>query len=330
MATERVGKPAVAVRVDRPFRFRSMILSHGWYDLAPFVWDDAGESLRSAFHLGDRAVCFVVASAVDARGGRVLRASLQGGGPLSPADRKEAARRLVWMFRLDEDYRPFHAACGRHRALRWVVRDGLGAFLRNPGLFEELAKILLTTNISWAGTRSMTRALVEWLGDPVRPWYGTEEAPRAFPAAESIAGVSERSLRRNARLGYRAPYLLDLADGVASGRTVLARFLERDRPVDDLARAIGSLKGFGPYAVSAALLSLGRYERLVLDSWIRGTVARMHFRSPRVSDRSIERLYARWGEWKALGCWFDCAWDSWMKDVIGRGETARLLRREES
>jgi len=79
------------------------------------------------------------------------------------------------------------------------------------------------------------------------------------------------------------------------------------------------LKGFGPYAVNSLLMSLGRYERLVIDSWIRKTVAKRHFKSPRVTDRSIERFFAPWGDWRALACWFDCAHESWMRNDIAKG-----------
>ncbi|RPJ40588.1 MAG: hypothetical protein EHM19_13460 [Candidatus Latescibacterota bacterium] len=134
-----------------------------------------------------------------------------------------------------------------------------------------------------------------------------------------LAGRSESELRREARVGYRAPFLLRLAEKAASGALDEGALLDPKRPTEDLAREIGRLDGFGPYATNAALLSLGRYDRLVLDSWIRGTVARIHFRSPRVTDRSIERRYAPWGEWKTLACWFDCAWETWMRDALARG-----------
>jgi N-glycosylase/DNA lyase len=309
------GLRALSIPIRRPFGFRPMVLSHGWRDLPPFEWDDGARSLRTTFLLRNRAVTLGVTSEAETNGGQRLRVRAVG-GPLDPVERTEVAERVAWMFRLEEDFRPFHDRCRRRRALRWVVREGLGAFLRNPSLFEELAKILLTTNIHWAGTRAMVRLLLDRFGIPVEGWAAGSEAPRAFPPPERIAGTPEARLREEVRLGYRAPYLLDLAEAAASGRLAAERLLDRDRPTEEVARAIRELKGFGPYATNAALLSLGRYDRMVLDSWIRGTVNRIHFRSPRVTDRSIERLYAGWGEWKTLACWFDCAWETWMRDAL--------------
>jgi 3-methyladenine DNA glycosylase/8-oxoguanine DNA glycosylase len=315
MTASRGGK-AITIDVRRPFGFRPMVLSHGWRDLSPFEWDDREETLRTTFLVGERAVSLVVTSDGEAGEGQRLRAGVVAGGPLSARERAEVEGRLAWMFRLEEDFGPFHEACRRRGALPWVVREGLGAFLRNPTLFEELAKILLTTNVSWAGTRSMTRLLLETYGTPVRSWPAGSPPPRAFPAPEAIAGEKEAALRKRVRLGYRAPYLLELAEAVAKGKLRLAALADPARPTEELARTIRACKGFGPYASNAVLLSLGRYDRLILDSWIRSTVARVHFRSCPIADRSIERRYAPWGEWKTLACWFDCAWESWMRDAL--------------
>jgi len=318
----RKRSPSFTIDVPRPFDFRLMILSHGWCDLVPFVWRTEERLLDTVFRVGRRPLSFRIGARRDPRGGMRLRAVQTGGKPIGEAERKEAKERIRMMFRLDEDFTPFHGLCAKRKELGWVKGHGLGSFLRNPSLFEEFVKVLLTTNVSWAGTRSMTRLLMERLGETVRPWEGEGEVPRAFPPAESIAGLTEKALREEVRVGYRAPFLLAFAEKVAAGALDLDRFLDRSRSTGEIAAEIGSIKGFGPYAVSALLLSLGRYDRLILDSWIRATVAKVHFRSPRVSDRSIERKYAPWGEWKVLACWFDCAWESWLRDDALAGGTA--------
>jgi 3-methyladenine DNA glycosylase/8-oxoguanine DNA glycosylase len=239
------------------------------------------------------------------------------------------------MFRLDDDLREFHRECRASDRLRWVARLGLGRFLRNPSLFEEFVKVLLTTNVNWAGTKQMTARLIDAFGEPVRARRGSDpkasdpvseardrDELRAFPAPEALAGTTESVLRSRCRLGYRAPYLLTFADDVASGRLSLEPFEDLSVDTPTLARELGLIKGFGPYAVNALLMSLGRFERIILDSWIRKMVARRYFKNPMVSDRSIERVYKPWGKWKALACWFDCAHESWLKAEIEK-EIAR-------
>ena len=320
----RKRNPSFTVAVPRPFDFRLMILSHGWCDLVPFVWRADERALDTVFRVGRRPpLSFRIGTRRGSTGSMTLRVTQTGGKPIGQAERKEGKERIRMMFRLDEDFTPFHGLCAKRKELGWVKEHGLGPFLRNPSLFEEFVKVLLTTNVSWAGTRSMTRLLMERLGEPVRPWAGEGAAPRAFPTARAIAGLTEKALREEVRVGYRAPFLLAFAEKVAAGELDLDRFLDWSRSTGEIADEIGSIKGFGPYAVSALLLSLGRYDRLILDSWIRATVAKVHFRSPRVSDRSIERKYAPWGAWKVLACWFDCAWESWLRDdLAGAGGTA--------
>jgi 3-methyladenine DNA glycosylase/8-oxoguanine DNA glycosylase len=244
---------------------------------------------------------------------------------MGKGDAASLERTIRWMFRLDEDFTPFQARCRRTRHLTWVARYGLGAFLRNADLFEDFIKILLTTNVSWAGTRLMNCKLIEHLGRPVEPAGGFDPPLRAFPDPGDVASATESFLRRKVRVGYRAPYLIEFAGKVASGALRLEDFLDPDLSSEDLARKLSSLKGFGPYAVSALFLTLGRYDRLILDSWTRKKSAERHFKSGRATDRSLRRVYEPWGSWKTLACWFECAYDTWYKDeLMTGGERIRL------
>ena len=314
----------ISLAVRRPFRFRSMVLSHGWYALPPFRWDGKKGALEVAFRAAGRPAAFRVTSRRDGREGQSLRAVRIGGPPLTAGARRDARAALRWMFRLDEDLTPFHRLAAERGELEFVVREGLGAFLRAPSLFEEFAKVLLTTNVSWSGTKRMTRSLIAAAGEPVRPWNGEGEAPRLFPEPEEVARLGVKGLRDRCGLGYRAPYLHTFASSVARGDRELEAFADPSRDTEDLAAALASIRGFGPYAVSTLLTSLGRYDRLILDSWIRKTVSDMHYRSRSIADRTIERRYAPWGRWKTLACWFDCAWASWLEDAVAAGGTPDL------
>ena len=314
----------ITVAVRRPFRFRSMVLSHGWYALPPFRWDGKKRALEVAFRAGGKPFAFRVTSRRDMQGGQALRAVPIGGPPLTAGARREARAALRWMFRLNEDLTPFHRLAAERGELEFVVREGLGSFLRAPSLFEEFAKVLLTTNVGWSGTKRMTRLLIESAGEPVRPWNGVGGAPRLFPEPGAVARLGERGLREQCGLGYRAPYLHTLSSAVARRDLDLDLFADPLRGTEDLAADLASIQGFGPYAVNTLLVSLGRYDRLILDSWIRKTVSDIHFRSRSIADRTIERRYAPWGRWKTLACWFDCAWASWLRDAVAAGGTPDL------
>jgi 3-methyladenine DNA glycosylase/8-oxoguanine DNA glycosylase len=63
-----------------------------------------------------------------------------------------------------------------------------------------------------------------------------------------------------------------------------------------------ALPGVGPYAAAHVMMTLGRYHRLILDSWTRPTYAKKVGR-PKVSDASIERRFRRYGPYAGLAFW---------------------------
>ena len=297
-----------------------MIFSHGWVDLAPFFWDGERSALTAVIKVSkEKAAAVAVTSARDNESGQTLLAHKTAGGRLGKKDVEILRNKLVSMFHLDEDFGPFQRRCARTKGLRWVKRLGLGAFLRNSDLFEEFVKVLLTTNVNWAGTKSMNAKLIEHFGIPLQGGRGAAAGLRAFPGPEEIASSTEAALRQKAKVGYRAPFLLALARAVASGALDLDRFGRSDLDSDELAADLGRLKGFGPYAVNALLLTLGRYDRLILDSWIRKKTYERYFDSKKVADSAIREVYAPWGKWKTLACWFECAYDTWFKDELNKG-----------
>jgi 3-methyladenine DNA glycosylase/8-oxoguanine DNA glycosylase len=64
-----------------------------------------------------------------------------------------------------------------------------------------------------------------------------------------------------------------------------------------------ALPGVGPYAAAhIMMMSLGRYSRLILDSWTRPTYAKLTGKKT-VADRTIERRFSRYGEYAGLAFW---------------------------
>jgi 3-methyladenine DNA glycosylase/8-oxoguanine DNA glycosylase len=302
------------IPVPNPFNLRYLASSHGWVDLPPFQWE--GEGLRAVVRtVNDKAFALGIESFRNGRPGQRLVVKKIAGPRLSNRDVDLLREKIRWCFRLDVDFTSFQERCAGTRHLKWVKRYGLGPFLRNTDLFEEFAKVLITTNINWAGTKNINKNLLEHLGDPVGN-------ARAFPTARRVAGTTEAFLRDKVRLGYRAPYLLELAEGFASGTIDAQSFDDPVRPREELVKAFRELKGFGPYAVNSLLITFNRFEELILDSWIRRMVYQRHFKGRKVKDASIRKVYAGWGEWAALACWFECAYDTWFKDELkgkGRG-----------
>lgn len=176
--------------------------------------------------------------------------------------------------------------------------------VRSPTVFEEVVKTLCTTNCAWSATIRMVSALVEYLGEkapgasPTGPWG------RAFPTAHAMAGAGEEFYRDVARAGYRGRYLLALSRSVAGGDLDLEP-LDADPeelPDDELERRLRALPGVGPYAAAHTMMMLGRYSRLILDSWTRPTYARL-VGKPSVADEDIEERFSPYGPYKGLAFW---------------------------
>jgi N-glycosylase/DNA lyase len=206
---------------------------------------------------------------------------------------------------LDVDLSPFYAVAAGDPELRWVV-EGAGRMVRSPTVFEDVVKTICTTNTSWGGTRRMVNALVEHLGEKAPGAPPSGPYGRAFPTAEAMAAAPESFYKKVAGAGYRGPYLKTLAKNVAAGRTDLEALAAASReqlPDDEVARQLQALPGVGPYAAAHIMLMLGRYDRLILDSWTRPKYAKLIGRKRPVSDRAIIRRFKGYGAYAGLAFW---------------------------
>jgi N-glycosylase/DNA lyase len=212
------------------------------------------------------------------------------------------------MLRLDEDLSGFYAVAARDPELAWVTA-GAGRMLRSPTVFEDVVKTLCTTNCAWSGTVRMVSAIVGELG----PAATGAPTCRGFPSPAAMAQAPDAFYRDVARAGYRGPYLRSLATGVADGTLDLESLDDPERPDDEVAQTLLALPGIGPYAMAHIMMLLGRYRRLILDSWTRPTYRRLSGR-PRVTDKGIARAFARYRQFAGLAFWLTLT-ESWVTEA---------------
>jgi 3-methyladenine DNA glycosylase/8-oxoguanine DNA glycosylase len=232
------------------------------------------------------------------------RGSVSIVGP--PPGREESEKLLAaveHMLRLDEDLSPFYALATEDPVLAWVAR-GAGRMIRGATVFEEVIKTLCTTNCSWSATTRMVSALVEHLGERAPGAPETGPWGRAFPAPQAMAETGEGFYKDVARAGYRGRYMLALARSVAEGVLDLEALdaPPEELPDDELERRLLALPGVGPYSAAHIMMMLGRYSRLILDSWTRPTYARLVGRST-VTDPEIQARFSGYGLYKGLAFW---------------------------
>jgi N-glycosylase/DNA lyase len=283
-----------------PVDFRRTLGSHGVASLPPSRIDEQAWTLEVTLPV--------------ARGARTVRVSPGRkeharvevlGAKLGERGSAQLLAQLRHMFRLDEDLSPFYAVARDDEELAWAG-VGAGRMLRSPTVFEDVVKTICTTNCAWGGTVRMVTALVDELGT------AGPTGAHAFPSAEQMAAADESFYRDVARAGYRGAYLRALAASVASGELDLEELNDPELPIDEIEERLLALPGVGPYAAAHVMLtSLGRYSRLVLDSWTRPTYAKLAGR--KASDKTIVRRFNRYGDYAGLAFWLMLT-RSWVVD----------------
>jgi len=271
-----------------PVDFRRTLASHGVAELLPNRIDETAWTLETTLAVDGRA------RPVRMREGRPGYARVDG--------EPDVLAIVRHMLRLDEDLSRFYAMIADDDQLAWV-RRGAGRMLRSPTVFEDVVKTVCTTNCTWSATTRMVTALVEHLG----------VEGRAFPSPAAMAEAPDSFYTDVARTGYRGPYLRAIAAAVADGSLDLEALDGRsDLPDEEVAQRLLALPGVGPYAAAHIMMLLGRYGRLILDSWTRPKYSRVTT-GRKISDRTIERRFRRYRDFAGLAFWLYITRD-WVED----------------
>jgi len=292
---------------------RRVFLSHGIASLPPMRLDEKAWTFEITVPLtgmGARTLTIT-----QARPGHGLISV--AGETVTPAVATAVMAQVRHVLSLDLDLSAFYAVAANDPDLKWVLM-GAGRMVRSPTVFEDVVKTICTTNTSWGGTTRMVNALVEHLGEKAPGAPAAGPYGRAFPTAAAMAAARPHFYKKVAGAGYRGPYLKALSIAVARGQVdleALAGASRDDLPDDEVAAQLQALPGVGPYAAAHIMLMLGRYDRLILDSWTRPTYARLLGRKRPVSDRTIERRFTRYGRYAGLAFWLFLTRD-WLADDV--------------
>ena len=286
----------IELAARQPFSLQQVIRSHGWPQLLPFHWERESDALLRVERLTTGTV--VVLNFHPMENGLAVEVSDE----LTDAERAELETTLDWMFGLDMDFGPFYEMARGEPKLAGVEANARGRVLRSATLWEDTIKTILTTNTAWSGTIRMNAALVAQFGDPLP----AAPAMQAFPTPASVAASDPDTLRNTTKLGYRAPYIHELADAVAAGRLDLERLKDPAMPTAEVRKRLLAIKGVGGYAAANLLMILVRYDFIPIDSWAMNQVSQEWYGGQPVGPKEVEAAFERWGEWKGLVYWW---WD---------------------
>lgn len=274
------------------FRYLPTIYSHGWCVLLPNSYNEATKTLSRVQALHDGSIVRLTICPLDDGWLQV-----DADRALTPPQSDEIRAVVGRMLAFDWDVQVFYEALRAHPRYAWVERIGAGRMLVSPTVWEDLAKTLLTTNTTWAMTKSMAARLTA-LGSGAGDLC-------AFPAPEQVAAYTPEALNERVRAGYRGAYLHALASVIADGSFDAEALRDPALPSTEVYRRLKSLKGFGAYAIGAMMRLLGRFDELGIDSVVR-TMFKRHINSgAAATDREIAAYYEPLGQWRGLAVWLD-------------------------
>ncbi len=284
------------------FAMAVTVRSHGWPHLAPFSYDDGTLTLSTVVALGERRAARLTMRP-DTGETPALRVTAES-TTLDAADKSAltaVARRIL---ALDSDLSSLYALLHGDAERAWIAERGAGRFLRAATLWEDIVKLILTTNCTWTLTELMTQRLVDELGVKLA------DGARAFPTPAAMARQPESFYRETIKAGYRSASLVKLSAAVASGALDLDAHILSHDDAAAARKAIIALPGCGPYVADNLLRILGRNDYLGLDSWNRVVYATRVHNGGRgatrpLKDATIERAYRKFGRHAGLVFWLD-------------------------
>jgi N-glycosylase/DNA lyase len=289
----------IIIPTPRTFSFQRTVISHGWCELLPFSLDREAWELTRVLTLDPRPPVTIQISS------RKRELHVKTSRKLTRAEATRVESDVRHILRLDDDLSVFYATMTSTPDFEWIPQQGAGRMLRSPTVFEDLVKMICTTNCSWSLTEKMVTGLVENLGQE-------SGGKRTFPSAQSMAVMPVKFFTDEVRAGYRAPYLKELADRVASGELDVEGWLHSPLSTRELIKEMKHVKGVGDYAAENLLKLVGRYDGLALDSWTRAKFFKVRNGGRKATDKKIDRYYSRFNEWRGLALWCDMTRD-WLE-----------------
>ena len=288
-------RTTLSLNAPANFNFRSLLYSHGWSDLEPLKVSDDDKELRMVISFSSTKHAVVRISVQHSK----IQIAVESKTSLKNGEEPVLKNIIRSMFRLDDSLNEFYSLCKKEKHLQWIPAIDGGRMLRSATVFEDIVKMICTTNCSWALTKIIINNLTTKLGSHI----GNEIY--SFPTPEAIASKTEKWMRKETSSGYRASFLLELSKRVASGRLSVEHLRTESMTTEELYKFLRSIKGIGHYAAGNLLKLLGHYDYLGIDSWIRSRFCEIHRNGRKVSDKKIEKHYAHYGKWRGLVCWME-------------------------
>ncbi|MFX1317727.1 MAG: DNA-3-methyladenine glycosylase family protein [Promethearchaeota archaeon] len=206
-------------------------------------------------------------------------------------------RMLGW----DVDTSPVLTAIKKDPIIAYLHKplQGLRPF-SHPTFFEALVKAILQQQVSFRSANQVTRRLVVDYGP--RCQLG-EEQLFGFPTLEGLSALSEARLRE-CKLGFKAPYLVNLFEELTFGNLRLDELAELE--TSTIIERLDSLPGIGKWTAELAVLTgVRRLEVFPTDDLgIRQIISQLYLKGKPARRSDVELVAERWGGVRSLVLYF--------------------------
>jgi 3-methyladenine DNA glycosylase/8-oxoguanine DNA glycosylase len=203
------------------------------------------------------------------------------------------ARRILGV---DWDLDGLHRTIGPFPELAWIIEGRHGRMLRSATLFEDLVKILFTTNTTWDRTKRMNDQLVAIYGRKVG-------CSACFPDPDVLCELDPERLRQQTGCGYRAEGIIDIAARALAAPDIFLGSGWRGLGDTEFLRLAESCRGIGPVSANYIVRAYGRPAGLALDAYAMRRCRELWPSKRGISESQIKKKLARYGRYSSLILW---------------------------
>ncbi|WP_297465782.1 DNA-3-methyladenine glycosylase [Thermococcus sp.] len=215
-------------------------------------------------------------------------------------ERREARKKLSFVLGLDTDLDSFYTEIGDSR-FSFLVEEFYGLVSpASPDPYQALVETVAQQQISFDFAQKTIENLVRIAGERVGEL-------RAFPTAGRIAELGEVGLRE-AKLGYRARYIVGLTELYLSGKLDLNLW---NLSVVEAVKYLTGFRGIGRWTAELFLAyGLRKNVYPAGDLGLRRGVAKIIGKNVReVGEREVREVLEPFGRWKGLLAFYVLCYD---------------------
>jgi len=197
---------------------------------------------------------------------------------------------------LDFDPMNMFKIAKKHNKWKWIIENHVGRFLRSPSLYEDCCKAILSTNTTWQRTASMTAQLVDKHGLRIRKL-------KAFPSPKRLLRSTEGQLRSSTGCGYRAKYLINVAEAALDNPDLFLGFGYKNLTNEEFANRLYQIKGLGHVSVNYISMLYSKPIDFAVDSYVRRRIEELWGRSKADNLDYVRRRYKPFGSFAPIVFW---------------------------